>query len=129
MAIGGILLSVTGDREPIDGKSVANTKIFDESDLPSGNHISPIFVTVETYTADSISMTAIFSIGTNSPNYDNILAAHAVKPVAGLVEMFPLQDAQMIDAETDVYARVQRAASGTDLTFVVGMAHLQYTVQ
>lgn len=129
MAIGGILLEVTGDLEPIDGKTVANTKIFDESDLPSGNHISPVFVTVETYAADSISLTAIFSVGTNSPNYDNILAAHAVKPVAGLAELVPLQNAQMIDSETDVYVRVQRAASGTELTFVVGMGRLQYTVQ
>ncbi len=85
-----------------------------------------MLVTLETITADNVTETAIVSMGTNSPDYDNIYAARAVVPVEGSVETIVLPASQIINSG-GIYVRVIRAATATDLTFVFGLGYIAYT--
>jgi len=124
MAINTLGFNVSGEYAPIDGTTPGSTKIFQV--LASNSHLSPFLLTFETFDVDSIAETAIVSIGTNSPDYDNILAAYPINTNALTVESHALKSAPIFVNETDIYTRVVRAANGTTLTFVVGVGYLAY---
>lgn len=125
MAYGFQSLAVTLEPTPIDATSTGSTQISGDVS-GSGQHFVPLRAIVETVDVDAVTETAIISIGTNSPVFDNVLPAHAIKPVAGAVEMIPLWASQVITANP-LKVRVIRAATGTDLTFVAGIECLNYS--
>ena len=104
---------------PMDGTSTGTAELSSFGANP--DHIlSPIAMIVETIEADTVSETAVISMGTNSPDYDNIVKAYAVNPVAGTVVSVPLGVAPLIfnnNTAFSLYARVRHAATATDLTF------------
>lgn len=123
MAVGSMGFNHSGQDAPIDGTSVASTTIYSPG---GGLSVSPIFLTFETVNVDAVTLTAIVSVGTNNPDYDNILFAHGIKPVEGAMETVQLPSAQSFSGGVDVKVKVVRAASGTDLTFCAGIGYLAH---
>lgn len=116
----GLMIGTT----PIDGTVEAATQLAG-SLTGSGQHLTATRLLVETIDVDSITETAIISIGTNSPNYDNVVAAHPVRLEPMSLETVPIPHSKMI-TEGSMHVRVVRAASGTELTFNAGIDVLNY---
>jgi hypothetical protein len=126
MAIGLYGPAITGDLDPTDVTSPTSVKLVDETGIPSGGHVSPLFATFETLVADTVTETAIISIGTNYPDYDNILPGYGVCLVQGSVETVPIQRSQMVNDSTDIYARVVRVATASDMQVMIGLGFMAY---
>ena len=123
MALKSFNFGVEGQADPIDGTSTGSTLIVEDA----GNvHLSPVLLTFETISVDSVTETAIVSVGTNYPNYDDILLARGINPVEGVIETVFLPSSLIFNTKPEVYVRVVRAATGSDLTFVVGLGSFSY---
>lgn len=113
-----------GPTSPIDATTAGATSLGG-SITGSGQHIAPTRVVIETVEADSVSETAIISIGFNSPDYDDVIRAHAINPVEKTIEVVPLPPAKFIEAGA-MHVRVIRAATATSLTFVPSFECVNY---
>jgi len=102
----------------MDGTAVANSAAL--TGEISGNGFAPLRLIVETTEADAVTETALISIGFNSPDYNDMVLAHAVNPIAGVVEAITLPPRPMA-LSGSLHVRVFRAATGTALTFVANL--------
>jgi hypothetical protein len=108
------ILFTTWGTETMNGTSLGVSAAL--TGALDGPRIAPIRLVVETLTADSITETAIISMGFNSPDYDDMVRGHAVNPVAGAVDVVQLPPRPVVGTGS-LHARVTRAASGIALTF------------
>lgn len=102
----------------IDLKSTGATRIYEGS---ASFLVSPIAVAIEVVESDSASNNPVISVGTNNPDYDDLVEAFAVSLVEGTTVVIPLNVTRLLPASTDIYVNVLRAASGTTLTAVVSV--------
>jgi hypothetical protein len=125
MAVITFFPDVVGQNAPIDCTSTGATKIFE-----GGNDlfICPLFLSFETLEVDSVTETAIVSVGTNYPNYDNMLRAHGIKPEALALETIQLPSTFSFEGPVDIYVNVVRAASGTALTLIPAMGLFKHGI-
>lgn len=124
MAYGFQSLGVTLDGTPVDAASSGATQISGDI-VGTGQHFSPLRVIIETVEVDSVTGTAIITIGNNSPDYDNVLSEHAIRPLSGNVEIIPLTQSKVITAGA-LKVNVRTPANATELTFVAGVECLNY---
>lgn len=122
MAAESMGFSQSGQDAPIDGTVTGSTVIYSVGSL----YVSPMFLTFETISSDSITETAIVSIGTNSPNYDDILSGHGLQIAEGAMETVQLPISRSFQGPLDVYVRVVREATGTEFTFTAGIGYLAH---
>lgn len=102
----------------ISGTSTGNTTLCNsESD-----EIHPFAINIETTSASGVVTPAIISIGTNSPNYNNIVSMTTVPTSAGTAKTVLLDSAYtVIPNSTDVVVKVGTAAIGTSQNFKVAI--------
>lgn len=100
---------------PINGLSAGSTKIANAI----GTDFTPIEVSVEVVTANpllGVLTGCLFSIGTNSPDYNNILPAMLLPLYENKALTIPLVAARVYNNE-EVYCKVSSVGVGDELTF------------
>lgn len=107
-------LSLVGYTEstPIDGKTLGQTKI---QPAVSTNYI-PLLVSLETVSISGVVTLPLVSVGTNSPNYNNIMTLTTLPSAASVITV-PVVAGQIFNNQ-DVYVNVGVAGVGTgSITF------------
>lgn len=119
------VVSPANQPDVIDLTTPGATKIWDGSFAGVGEVFAFRDFVVITKESDSATVNPVISIGTNSPNYDNIVEAFAVSLVEGRMDVIPVRDMGVVaPADTDVYMNVKQAGTATALTgFVAFGAH------
>lgn len=105
----------------INAKNVGNTKLG-----TTLNGVS-VFVVLDALTvvnnASGATVGPTVSIGTNSPNFDNIVPATTLTGLTpGALKLLPLAQASVIPAGTDVFLRVSNGATATGAFNIAGHA-------
>src|SRR6266404_1796312 len=78
----------------------------------------PVLIVIEMVVATGIGTSAVITVGTNSPTYDNILAAKSPGLIPNAAEVgAPLASGVSIAPSTDVKANVTVGAIGVSGTF------------
>ncbi len=121
----------------IDGKSVADTTIADVGSADASGVLAYTHVLIVTRTLTSVTSAPTVSVGSNSPNYDNLLPATALTALTGtapkLMVVKALDNAVPSNPTTlgfPVKCRVSVGASATAWTFnvfILGL-HLNWIV-
>lgn len=100
---------------PADGTETGTTQITQTTDSGEYN-FQPLQVYSQVVLEQNVLTPAVVSIGTNSPNYDNIVNA---KSIGGAVGMIPLQiqsDLPQIGSMVDIKVKVNTACIPNPLT-------------
>jgi len=102
----------------VDGKSLASTTIVNTGD--GEFHLMGIHV--ETTNASGVLTPALISVGTNSPNYDNLVALGTVGTLTDRNLFLSISSNNIrVPANTDIKVRVVTAAIGTSQNFRIAM--------
>jgi hypothetical protein len=99
----------------INGLFSGVTDLYDPADHSNG-FLVPVMVSFETKTVTSVTATAIVSVGTDSPNYDDLIPCHKISLIAGRVDnmVIPISKKTTSKVRLNVFS----AGSGTTLSFV-----------
>lgn len=92
-----------------DGTETGTTQITQTTDSGEYN-FQPLEVYAQVTQEQNVLTPAVVSVGTNNPDYNNIVSA---KSIGGAVGMIPLQvegDLPQIPGETDIKVKVNSAA-------------------
>ena len=98
-----------------DGTTTGTTLITQTTDSGEYN-FQPLQAYAQVTQEQNVLTPAVVSVGTNSPNYDNIVSA---KSIGGAVGMIPLQieaDLPKIGSEIDIKVKVNTACIPNPLT-------------
>lgn len=104
----------------VDGTAVAATKIFTTNN--QGQSFFPQFIRIITESANTVTIPAIITVGTNGASYNNILTTTTLTSLitTNLFINLPLSLAiALIPANTDVYVNVTTGATAVGLTIGV----------
>jgi hypothetical protein len=102
----------------IDGKATASTKIC----TTSGTRFTPVSLIVECTNVDTFAVAASASVGTNSTDYNNVLAITAFTGVGVLNSTLQIPISALstsVAAVTDIYLKITTGATATTLTLKV----------
>lgn len=114
--------------DPIDLTAGGAVKIWDGSLSGAGDIFAFRDLVVIVTDSDSATVHPVISIGTNNPNYDNIVEAYAVSLVEGRADFVPVRDPRVVAAaDTDVYVNVKRTATASSLKALVAFAAHRYS--
>lgn len=97
---------------PVDGKIVGNTLL---GSVPAGKTFIPIQASFTLLNVAGLALVSTASIGSNSPNYNNILGATLLTGLStqGEVIGMDLGNPSSVGASTDIYARVSIGSTAT----------------
>jgi len=109
-------LFLVGSTDDIDAESTGSTVITDTED----DQCHPMVAQIEAVEVDTVITPAVISIGTNSPNYDNIVPVAYLGVVPFVVQNFTIS-AVRVPANTEIKARVVTASIATAHKFRVAL--------
>ena len=108
----------------VDGKTAGNTSIYTLE--PSNLNFYPTQIIVRAVNIDTAIIKPTISIGTNSPNYDNIATGSLLNTVTSLLGITTqpqsVSTSPALAAGSQIYARVSLAATAAAYTFKVDIA-------
>lgn len=108
----------------VDGKSVGNTLVYTLED--SSLNFYPTQVIVRAVNVSGAVVKPTISVGTNSPNYDNIASGNILNSITSLVGITTqpqtVSTSPALPGGTQIYARVTGLPVATSYTFKVDVA-------
>ena len=111
-----------------NGAATGNTLLTRTRISESGQQFHPFQVFCKVITATNVTVGATINVGTNSPNFDNIVVAQLIADPARTFELTALASVlTQLPADTDINIRVVTAATGASpvLTFRVAIIGLE----
>ncbi len=105
----------------IDGKTTGSTEIDTTS---ASLRFVPMFIQIEPTTATAVVVPSSISIGTNSPNYNDILAITALTGLTSsniMLQLTPAALSSSLAASTGVFVKVTTGATATTFTLRVSI--------
>lgn len=111
----------------IDLTSAGATAILDDG---IGQHIVVLAARIDVLDIDDLVTPPVISIGTNSPDYNNILKDYAVTTEENKSHllMLPCEDLPLLVAVDDVYVNVKVPADATTFSAIVSVGLGSYSL-
>lgn len=120
-------VSPANQPDSIDLTTPGAVKLWDGSFAGVGEVFAFRDFVVITEESDTATTHPVISIGTNNPNYDNIVEAYAVSLVEGRADVVPVRDPRVVAApDTDIYVNVKQEATAVTLTAYVAFGAHRY---
>lgn len=99
----------------VDGKTVGDTTVVNTGD----GEFRVASISIEPINVAGLVLPATVSVGSNSPNYNNILTLSTVGGIADTISVVLPNGSKVIPANTDIKVRVVTAATATTQNFKV----------
>lgn len=112
--------------DSIDLTSTGATKIWDGTLSGTGEVFAFRDIVVIVTDSDSATTNPVISVGTNNPNYDNLVEAYAVSLVEGRADFVSIRDPRVAAPDTDVYVNVKRSGSASSLEAIIAFGAHKY---
>jgi hypothetical protein len=108
------------ESDSIDAESSGSTVVVEtDNDLTGTQTIYPTLFIFETVTASGVTKNARISVGSNSPNYDDMVDSHRISTTAGNFDVVAVERSPKIVHPGEIRVNVFDPATATALTFRV----------